>query len=186
MGKKLAIFIILLCMNSAIAQTSLDLQKKYGRPVMSYVVSEHILMTPEYTSEGQVCMMRLHPRHYASNVNRVSANLPFQELTRVLNELAPLRTRGAKREPFNSGATGGGVEWMTYAYENVEFSFVSSFHPDPDSKRKEFVFTIDPGSVPTHSTPKLSPPSENDFFPSQGLILELVNIKWKGRQCMKQ
>jgi hypothetical protein len=188
MGYKLVIAILLLCVNSAIAQTPLDLQKKYGKPIISYIVSEHILMTPEYTTDGQVCMMRLHPRHYAPNVNYVSANLPFQELTRVLKELVPLRTRGAKKDPFDTGAAGGGVEWMTYAYENVEFSFVSSFRPDPDSwkTRKEFVFTIEPGSVPAQPKPKPSAPSENDFSHSQDLILELVNIKWKGRQCANQ
>jgi hypothetical protein len=184
----LAFAIILLCVSSAIAQTPLDLQQKYRQPVMSYIVSEHILMTPEYTTDGQVCMMRLHPRHYASNVNYVSANLPFQELTRVLNELVPLRTRGAKKQPFDTGATGGGVEWMTYAYGNVEFSFVSPFHLEPHSpnKRKEFVFTIEPRSVPPQSKPKPSTPSENDFAPSQGLSLELVNIKWKSRPCKGQ
>jgi len=97
LGHQLVIAILLLSVSSAIAQTPLDLQKKYGKPIVSYVVSEHILMTPEYSTDGQVCMMRLHPRHYASNINYVSANLPFQELTRVLNELVPLRTRGEKR-----------------------------------------------------------------------------------------
>jgi len=187
MGHKLVIAILLLFVSSAIAQTPLDLQRKYGKPVISYVVSEHILLTPEYTTDGQVCMMRLHPRHYAPNVNYVSANLPFQELTRVLNELVPLGTRGAKKEPFDTGAAGGGVEWMTYAYENVEFSFVSAFRPEPDSlkTRKEFVFTIDPGSVPAQSKRKPSTPSANDFSPSEGLLLELVNIKWQGRPCGK-
>jgi len=50
--------------------------------------------------------------------------------------------RGKKNEPFETGAAGGGVEWMSYVYENVELSFVSSFHPEPDSvkKRREYVF----------------------------------------------
>ena len=89
MSHKLVIAILLLNMTSAIGQTNLDLEKKYGKPVMSYVVSDHIVMTPEYTAEGQVCMMRLYPRHYSNNINYVSANLPFPELMRVLNELVP-------------------------------------------------------------------------------------------------
>jgi hypothetical protein len=180
--------VLLVCMSSATAKTTLDLEKKYGKPIIAYLVSEHILMTPEYSTDDQVCMMRLHPRHYGPNVNYVSANLPFKELTRVLNELVPVRTRGAKKEPFDTGAAGGGAEWMTYAYENVEFSFVSSFRPDPDSwkTRKEFVFTIEPGSAPAQPQPIPSTPSDNDFSSSQGSIIELVNIKWKGRQCGKQ
>jgi hypothetical protein len=99
MGHKLVIAVLLLSVTSAIGQTKLDLEKKYGKPVISYVVSEHIVMTPEYTADGQVCIMRLHPRHYATNINYISANLPFPELTRVLNELVPPRTRGTKKEP---------------------------------------------------------------------------------------
>lgn len=146
MGQKIFFPMILLFACSAVAQTPMDLQTRYGKPVTSYIVSDHILMTPEYTMDGKVCMMRLHPRPYSSKVNFVSAHLPFSELTKVLNELVPLRTRGAKKDPFDTGATGAGAEWRTYEYENVKFSFLSSFRPDPESwkTRKEFVFTIDP------------------------------------------
>lgn len=131
--------------------------------------------------------MRLHPRHYAANINYISANLPFPELTRVLNELVPPRTRGTKKEPFDKGATGGGVEWMTYAYEKMEFAFLSPFHPDPDSwkTRKEYVFTIDAGSQPVQPKQTPSAPGENDFSSPQAPI-ELVNIKWNGRQCRQE
>jgi hypothetical protein len=97
MRHKLAAAILLMYVSSATAQTSVDLEKKYGKPVISYRVSEHILMTPEYSTDGEVCMMRLHPRHYGSNINYISANLPFQELTQVLNELVPVQTRGKKK-----------------------------------------------------------------------------------------
>lgn len=54
MGHKLVIAMLLPAVTSAIGQTNLDLEKKYGKPVMSYIVSEHIVMTPEYTADGQV------------------------------------------------------------------------------------------------------------------------------------
>jgi hypothetical protein len=124
--------------------------------MISYPVSESILMTVEYTSEGQVCMMRLHPRHVAADVNYISPKLPFQELKTVLNQLVPVHTRGAKKEPFDTGATGGGTEWMSYAYENVRFSFVSPFCPAPDSwkTRKEYVFTIEPSEASARPKPR--------------------------------
>ena len=55
--------VVLVCAISSVAQTSLEFEKKYGKPVISYLVSEHMLMTPEYSTDGQICMMRLHPRH---------------------------------------------------------------------------------------------------------------------------
>ena len=189
MAHKLAVVVILLCVSSAIGQTSSEFETKYGKPVIAYEVSEHIWMTPEYTTDGQVCMMRLYPRHFAPNTNYVSPKLPFQELTRVLNQLVPLHTRGAKRERFDTGATGGGADWRSYVYENVEFSFVASFRPDPDSwkTRKEYVFLIKPESAPAQPPkPKDSTPSENDFFSSRLMSTEIVTIKWNGRQCAKQ
>lgn len=106
---RFVIAIILISVSFATAQTPLDLEKQYGKPVISYIVSEHILMTPEYAVDGQVCMMRLHPRHYSSSVNYVSANLPFEELTKVLNELVPLRTRGAKKDRLIRAQLVGGL-----------------------------------------------------------------------------
>ena len=46
-----ALAFILICMISATAQTSSDFERKYGAPVGSHVVSEHILMTPEYSTD---------------------------------------------------------------------------------------------------------------------------------------
>lgn len=187
--KKLAVILGLLYVSSAIAQTPSDFEKKYGKPVAAYQVSEHIWMTPEYTSDGQVCIMRLFPRRFSPNTNYLSPNLPFEEMKRVLNELVPLQTRGAKKAPFNTGATGGGAAWMSYDYENVKFSFVASFRPDPDSwkTRKEYVFSVKPESTPAQPPkPKDSVPSDKDFSSSQFMSTEIVTISWTGRQCAKQ
>ena len=187
MNPKLAIAILLLSVSSVVGQTRSELEKKYGVPIAVYLVSESIWMTPEYTSDGQVCMMKLHPRRFAPNSNKISPSLPFEELTKVLNQLVPPRTRGTKIEPFNTGAAGGGVEWMSYAYQNVEFSFVSSFRPNPDSwkTRKEYVFSVKPDPAPAQLKSKDVAPSDNDFFPSEVSSIEIVNIKWNGRQCAK-
>jgi len=188
MRHNLAVAVLFLCVSSAIGQTPSELEKKYGKPVVSYVVSERILMTPEYTPDGQVCMMRLHPRHFAPNASYISPKLPFEELQQVLNQLIPLHIRGAKKEPFNTGATGGGAEWRSYMYEDVKFSFVSSFRPDPDSwkTRKEYVFSIEPTAAPPQPKPRDSAASNNDFAPSQLSRVEIVTVTWNGRQCAKQ
>lgn len=188
MGHKLAIAILLMSVSSAMGQTPLEFEKKYGKPVIAYQVSESIWMTPEYTTDGQICLMRLHPQRFSPNANYISPNLPFQELKRVLNQLVPLQNRGAKKEPFEMGATGGRVEWMSYAYENVKFTFVSPFELAPDSwkTRKEYVFSVEPAPVPAHPNPKNSASSDNDFSSSQVSSIEIVTIRWNGRQCAKQ
>jgi hypothetical protein len=133
-------------------------------------------------------MVRLHPIPVAPNIDGGSPKLPFEELTRVLNELIPPRSRGAKKEPFDSGATGGGVAWRTYTYENVTFTFSGRFRLDPDSwkTRKEYVFTIKPETVHAQpSKPEDSTPSDDDFSSSKLSTTQLVAIRWKGRQCAK-
>jgi hypothetical protein len=107
---------------------------------------------------------------------------------RVLNQLVPPQTRGAKKEPFDTGAAGGGADWMYFAYENVKFSFVGSFQPGPDSwkTRKEYVFSVKPGYAPMQSKPKDSAPSDDDFSSSQFMSTEIVTIRWNGKQCAKQ
>ena len=184
MGRNLAVGIIFLCVSSVMGQTPSEFENKYGKPVVSYLVSESILMTPEYTPDGKVCMMWLHPRHFAPGTTFISPIIPFQELKRVLNQLVPLQTRGAKKEPFDTGAAGGGADWMTYAYENVKFSFVSSFRPDPKT-RQEYVFTIKPTDIPEKPEPKNSAPSDDDFSAIQLSRVEVATITWNGRPCGK-
>lgn len=77
---------------------------------------------------------------------------------------------------------------MKYAYENVEFSFVSSFRPEPDSwqTRKEYVFSVKPEPAPPQHDRKASAPSNIDFAPSEASKIELVTIRWNGKQCAKQ
>ena len=186
MHNKLAIAVVFLCVSAASGQTRSEFEKKYGKTAVPYEVSEHILMTPEYTTDGRVCMVRLHPIPVAPNTNGVSPKLPFEELKRVLNQLIPPRSRGAKKEPFDMGATGGGLEWRVYAYENVRFTFSRSFRPDPGSL-KEYVFTIKPEDV-LAQPPKRedSTPSDDDFPSNKLSTTQVVAITWNGRQCAKQ
>ena len=185
---KLAMVILFLSVSSAFGQTPSDFEMKYGKPLMSYRVSENILMTPEYTTDGQVCLMRLYPRHFTGNTNHISPSLPFPELKTVLNQLVPIQTRGAKKEPFDTGAAGGGGEWMFYSYQKVEFYFVSSLQIDADSwkTRKEYVFSIEPSVAPAQPKREDSAPSDNDFDSSRVSSIELVNIRWNGRKCANQ
>ncbi len=186
MRNEILLVILSLYGSSALGQSSSNLEMRYGKPVITYQVSENIWMTPEYSADGEICRMRLHPRRFSEKANYLSPTLPFQELTAVLNELVPLKSRGAKKDPFNNGAAGGGADWMTYAYENVTFTFVSSFDPPPDSwkHRETFVFTVEPSTTELKTT--ITEPSEDDFSPSRITRPQIVTIKWNGRQCVRR
>lgn len=179
---KLAIVTMIACVSSVMGQAQSEFERKYDKSV-SYVVSENILMTPEFTTDGLVCRMRLYPRHFSPNTNYIAAILPFKELMNTLNQLVPLPVRGRKKEPFDTGAAGGGAEWMSYDYEHITFSFVSSFPVDAWKSREEYVFTIDKYSPPAKPQQRDSSPTENDFSSIQLLRVEIVSIRWSGRQC---
>jgi hypothetical protein len=93
----LAAISVLLYTYSVFGQTASDIDKKYGKSAKVYSVSEHIWMTPEYTADGQVCQMHFYPKRISAKTNYLYKRLPFEELKGVLNELAPLDTRGAKK-----------------------------------------------------------------------------------------
>jgi hypothetical protein len=184
MRKNLAFILVLLAADCVYAQTAADIQTQYGKSVDVYSVSEHIWMTPDYASDGQVCRMRFYPKRIGGNTNYGAHDLPFNELRDVLNALVRVETRGAKKESFGATATGGGAAWTTYDYENVSFTFVSFFPPRTYEgvilKKGEYVF---PPSEPLATE---SNPSSHDFVETVSTRTEIVTVTWSGRQCTGQ
>jgi hypothetical protein len=184
---RVSAFTLLFGINSALGQTASDFEKAYGKSLVVYSISEHIWMTPEYAADGQVCSMRLYPKHIEGNINYVSNSAPFQfkELKAILNKLVPPQTRGLQNESFGQTATGGPAAWTTYRYERVTFTFVSPFGPLPyDGKtirKGEFTFSVDyvPGEQPARS--RL--PTADDFSEFQSGDTQIVTIKWNDREC---
>jgi hypothetical protein len=174
---------IMLCANSAFGQTASDIDTKYGKSAKVYSVSEHIWMTPEYTADGQVCLIRLYPKRISATANYFFKELPFEELKGVLNQLAPLDTRGVKKESFGMSATGGGFVWTTYPYEKVKFIFTSSFKVDPNAwkESKPYVFTVQ--DFPSDEKTENSAPSDDDFLSSKASSAEIVTMIWNDRKC---
>lgn len=186
MKKILSLIFVLLAADCADAQTAADIQTRYGKSVDVYPVSEHIWMTPEYASDGQVCRMRFFPKRISANTNYGAHDLPFNELRNVLNALVRVETRGAKKESFGATATGAGAAWTTYDYEHVTFTFVSFFPPRTYEgailKKGEYVFP------PRESEPLSmdSNASSNDFVERFSTRTEIVTVIWNGRTCVGQ
>lgn len=168
------------------AQTSSEVEKRYGKSVSVYSVSEHIWMTPDYSADGQVCRMRLYSRRLGGEKDYLGSELLFPELSDVLNEIVPPHLRGSKKGSFGQTSLGGGTAWTTYDYENVSFSFIFSYKLDPNvlEKAKSRVLTgSDPDGLPL---PKRTPPSLDDFAGSQDSPTEIVTIRWNHRPCAEK
>jgi hypothetical protein len=180
---KFAVIVFVLSVSPAFGQTASDIELRYGKPLSSYSVSEHIWMTADYAVDGQVCQMRLYPKRIAPDTNYLSKKLPFEELTAVLNQLVPRDDRGEKKESFGITATGGGASWTTYAYEEVTFVFTSSFRIDPDSGKGLQPYAFSAPEIPTDAKSKNRKLSEVDFLRSKMSDVEIVTVKWNDRKC---
>jgi len=181
--RAIVLVVFLLTVIPALGQTVSEVERKYGKPVSVYSVSEHIWMTPDYSADGQVCRMRLYPRRLGSETDYLGSQLLFPELSQVLNEMLPPQLRGSKKDGFGQTSLGGGTAWTTYEYENVSFSFISSYKLSPDvlEKAKTKVLTgPDPEGLPLR---KKTPPSVDDFADSKNSQTEIVTIRWNYRPC---
>lgn len=181
--KAIALLIFTLTVVPTFAQTVSEVERRYGKPVPVYSVSEHIWMTPEYSADGQVCRMRLYPRRLGPKMDYLGSQLLFPELSQVLNEIVPPPLRGSKEDGFGQTSLGGGTAWTTYEYENVSFSFIFSYKLDPDVLEKakaKVLIGPDPEGLPMH---KKTSPSLDDFARSQNSQTEIVTIRWNHRSC---
>lgn len=182
--RAIVLVVSMCCFVSTLAQTRSEVERKYGKPV--YSVSANLWMTPDYSADGQVCRMQLYPKRVGGKTDYLSSQLLFPELSAVLNELVPPQLRGSKKNAFGHSSLGGGTAWTTYDYENITFTFISSYMLDPNHLMKADAYVLtdtDPGDLPL---PKNTPPSLDDFAGSQNLRTEIVKITWNHRPCTVQ
>jgi hypothetical protein len=161
-------------------QTIADIQakyKKYNNSQNAYSISEHIWMTPEYATDGEVCRMKFFPKR------DLFKDLPFDEFMNVLDSIVPLEKRGGKKDSFVGGATGGGIAWTTFKYEKVTLTFSFSFDVEASIKSsKEFTFSEVYSSLDEKQEVAVKP--EDDFLFYRGQKFEVAAITWNDRKCI--
>ena len=167
----------MLCFNAAPGQTASDVEKKYGKPVNAYSVSEHIWMTPEYAADGQICRATLYHKRISPETNYLEIYMPMWELLDVFNELAPPGTRGAKKEYFGGTQTSASMAWTTFAYEKVTFSLWIGFQFGSLADMKE-------KGVPFGGrTPAMTNQPDDEFMAKNAVKPEIAYVRWSGRKC---
>ena len=176
-----AIFFLGLFVTSASGQKVSDIEKEYGTPAQVYSLSEHIWMTPEFGTDGEICRARLYPKRIAPKTNYLSKELPFQELIEVLNRLIPPGQRGFAKEFFGDTELGGGMGWTTYPYENVSIVFIFVARIDPQSIKRIDSPTFSVEDFPVQRNQK-TPPSYRDI-PFSGGGIEIATVNWTKRKC---
>ena len=173
------VVLFIFCINTIHGQTITNIEakyKKYNDSPNAYSVSERIWMTPEYAIGGEVCRMKFSPKR------NLVEKLPFEEFMDVLDSIVAPEKRGAKKDPFVGGATGGGIAWTTFKYEKVTFTFSFAFDVDAAIKsRKEYTFSEAYSNLDEKQ--EVVAKSEDDFLPYREHKFEVVAITWNDRKC---
>lgn len=177
-----AVLILFLSVATAFGQTASETESRFGQPLLVYSL-EHFWMTPDYTSDGQVCQMKLFPKRVGPETDYLSNQLPFEELKSILNRLVPPVNRGLKGEAFGLTDTGGGMAWTTYPYENASFIFTFRMRLAKESLKQLEPISFSTDEILSYRKPAKTPPSDHDFDNSQTAGLEIVTIKWTKRRC---
>lgn len=187
MRNKIIISVVLLSFvfaSTTFGQTAKQIKEKYGQPIEAYSVSERIWMTPEFTAEGQVCAMRLYPKRISAMTNFLYDKMNDWELKEVLNQLAPLETRGKPTPFFGLRQIGGGRINTIYNYEKIGISFLGSFSQyfDPIDKEKSDEIKTKTIKFDIKTPKNAELPKEMDV-PSG---VEIVTLAWNERTCAKK
>lgn len=193
----LVVCVVTLCISPALAQTQIEVDGKYTKLSNMYLVSDNIWMSARYSADSQVCEMVLFPKRVSESTVHLNNIIPFDELKKVLEEVAPLSQRG-KEYPGGFTWIGGSIATTVYAYENVTIDFRSTLRLGPfkseggqDSAQKTPLKAKEDGSVNIDlqlaQKEKSNWQKQSDDFSNQFTrSAEIVVISWKNRKCLNK
>ena len=171
------------------AQTSKEIERTYRKQPDVYLVSEKLWMTPSYSENGQVCMMRVYPRAVSKRTNYLGPYLDINETLNFINTLFPVNTRGRRQSGFGMSDIGGGVIWTSFNYDNVQFVFVSSFDKTNLVEKMAKGEQMDLGPVDeaaiAEAQKKEDAKSDDQLMREHALNERVLEIYWPDRKCAK-
>ena len=81
---------------TAAAQTSADLEKKYGPPATFYEVRPGVLLAAKYSEDGQACEMVVERRRKADSGVTPESTLTDELVKELIDELVPAPGEGRR------------------------------------------------------------------------------------------
>lgn len=182
------IFFLVLCwatLNTSFGQTATETEKYYNEATFAVSFNEHFKMAPEFTDYGQYCRVKLFP--ILGNINYAHGKLLFDDFRSVVDQIVPLKERGAKSEPFDKLWTiGGGVMYSTFTYEKVRITYSASFKLDPDIFNKSEDNNLLELSLFLEKEKENPAKAQDDFYHFHDSEVEFVTITWLYRKCAER
>ena len=181
--------VLMLGCTGGYAQSSYDIEARYGKGGDVYSVSERLWMTPTYDSQGQVCRMRVYPKTVSQNVNYLDSNLDINESLTFINELFPVSTRGRRSKGFGLSDLGGGIAWTRFNYEHVHFVFISSFRftklPELEAENSVILDLPEDEAAVAQYRSQQEMKSDDQLIREHVHNARILEIVWPKRKCVK-
>ena len=166
-----------------------EVERTYRKQADVYLVGQRLWMTPSYSEDGQVCMMRVYPKTISKNDNYLDPNLDIDEALSFINLLFPVSTRGRRADGFGLSDLGGGVIWTRFDYDNVRLVFISTFDRTNLSTLKDKVEQVDFGPVDEAAIAeyqrKEQMKSDDQLIREHAFNVRVLEIYWPNRKCTK-
>lgn len=108
------------------AQSVTDLKSRYGKPARIYLVRPDVAAVVTANKDGRISELRLE--RFSSAEKTISLDTTFSpRLAReIVDELAPVESRGEKNDSPALSVTMGGATWSSEVYENVSITYYSN------------------------------------------------------------
>ena len=108
-------------------QTVRDLESKYGQPIESFEIRPGVMMTVTYGADGQACEMSIQRRLASKEGVKLNFTLEPKLVDELIDELAPIASRGERKNKSAFETTISGDLMITDRYyENVTISMAGS------------------------------------------------------------
>ena len=113
----------LLAFTPTSAQTSAEIEARYGTPIKVYEVRPGYQMEVEYAANGQAAEFRVERHHTSKSGASVDPFIPPEAAKEIVDELAPASRRGEKGKFFGLQIIVGGSGTSGEEYENVVITY---------------------------------------------------------------
>jgi hypothetical protein len=174
---QLFLFIFVLFNVSAVGQTASDFENKYGSQKY-YEIRPKILMSAEYSENGQVCRVRFQPNRISEKTNTIflgQDSLDSEQLKEAFDEIFPMEQRQGQLTSKSGSMISGGMFWGTLDYENIGVGLKGSLQLNSKNRKQ-----IDACSI--FGKDKQNDSNLNGICSIYG-SLEIVTVHWTNRVC---
>jgi hypothetical protein len=106
------------------AQTSSELEGKYGKPQKFYEVRPDVMMTVTFNDEGQACEMRVERHNATESTTYMNMTFYPQSMAQeIVDDLVPFEARGAKSKHSGLINITGSSGSRFKDYKNVQMTY---------------------------------------------------------------